>query len=82
MKFSDDELQLLCDVTLLGILKKEPQETIDDVLLMLAETGMYTLKEAKAVLKRLRKEGYVQHGTLTIKGMLRAKEAEQKFSQQ
>jgi hypothetical protein len=79
MKMHDDELQLLADVTLLGILKKEPDESIDDVLLILCETGMYTLKEAKAVLKHLRKNGYVVNGALTVKGMLRAKEAEMKF---
>ena len=82
MKINEEDWPLLMDVTLLGILKKEPSETLDEVLLVLVDTGMYTLKEAKAVLKRLRKEGYVQHGALTVKGMLRAKEAEQKFRQQ
>ena len=76
-----DDKKLLMDVTLLGIMKKKPDETIDDVLLMLSETGMFSLKEAKAVLKTLRKELYIADGALTVKGMLRAKEAEANFKQ-
>ena len=76
-----DDKKLLIDVTLLGIMKKKPDETIDDVLLMLSETGMFSLKEAKAVLKTLRKELYIADGALTVKGMLRAKEAEANFKQ-
>ena len=76
-----NDQELLMDVTLLGIMKKNPDESVEDVILMLSETGMYTLKEAKAVLKALRKERFIVDGALSVKGMLRAKEAEANFKQ-
>jgi len=68
-------------VTLLGILKKKPDETLDEVMHMLVDTGMYTLKEAKGIFKSLKHEKYLVEGQLTLKGITAAKEAETLFKQ-
>jgi polyhydroxyalkanoate synthesis regulator phasin len=66
-------------VLLLGIYTKAEDESIQDVLLKLEETGMFTLKEAKKFLKELKEEGYLEGSRLTLKGVERAKEIEQEF---
>jgi hypothetical protein len=66
-------------VLLLGIYTKAEDESIQDVLLKLEETGMFTLKEAKKILKELKEEGYLEGSKLTLKGVERAKEIEQEF---
>jgi hypothetical protein len=66
-------------VLLLGIYKKEEDETIQDVLLKLEETGMFTLKEAKKLLKELKDEGYMEGSGLTLKGIERAKIIDSEF---
>ncbi|MBD3789875.1 MAG: hypothetical protein IE885_05870 [Campylobacterales bacterium] len=76
-----NEEELLKKVTLLGILKKQPDETLNDVMLMLVDTGMYTLKEAKRVFKELKAEMYLSNGQLTLKGITAAKAAEMEFKQ-
>ncbi len=68
-------------VTLLGILKKEPEETLNDVMLMLVETGMYDMKEGKQVFKELKADQYLSNGSLTLKGIIEAKAAEAEFKQ-
>ncbi|RRS31445.1 MAG: hypothetical protein P794_04095 [Epsilonproteobacteria bacterium (ex Lamellibrachia satsuma)] len=76
-----EELDIIKKVTLLGILKKQPDETLNDVMLMLADTGMYELKEAKQVFKELKAEQYLSNGQLTLKGITAAKAAELEFKQ-
>jgi len=69
-------------VLLLGIYKKEEDETIQEVLIKLEETRMFTLKEAKKLLKELKElkdEGYVEGSQLTLKGIERAKVVENEF---
>ena len=66
-------------VLLLGIYSKEEDETTQDVLLKLEETGMFTLKEAKKLLKELREEGYLEGSKLTLKGIERAKVVQSEF---
>ena len=66
-------------VLLLGIYTKEKDETIQEVLLKLEETGMFTLKEAKKLLKELKSEGYMEGNRLTLKGIERAKVVENEF---
>ncbi len=66
-------------VLLLGIYKKEEDETIQEVLIKLEETRMFTLKEAKKLLKELKDEGYVEGSQLTLKGIERAKVVENEF---
>lgn len=73
------EEELLKKVTLLGILKKKPDETLNDVMLMLVDTGMYSLKEAKKIFKELKAQMYLSDGQLTLKGITAAKAAELEF---
>lgn len=73
------EEELLKKVTLLGILKKKPDETLKDVMLMLVDTGMYSLKEAKKIFKELKAQMYLSDGQLTLKGITAAKAAEVEF---
>ncbi len=73
------EEELLKKVTLLGILKKKPEETLNDVMQMLVDTGMYSLKEAKKIFKELKAQMYLSNGQLTLKGITAAKAAELEF---
>ncbi|WP_456393494.1 hypothetical protein [Nitratifractor sp.] len=66
-------------VFLLGILTREPGESIREVTLSLANTGMFTLKEGKKIRKELEAEGYIVEGELSVKGMIEAKKAEEEF---
>jgi len=76
-----NEDDIIKKVTLLGILKKKPDETLNDVMLMLVDTGMYEMKEAKQVFKELKADQYISNGQLTLKGITVAKETEQEFKQ-
>jgi len=78
---TNDERTLLRQVTLLGILKKKPDESLNDVMVSLVDTGMYTMKEAKRIFKELKAEKYLLEGQLTLKGITAAKEAEAMFKQ-
>ena len=66
-------------IILLGILKKESDETLNDVIIKLENTGMFSLKEGKKLLKKLKTEGFVLDNTLSLKGDLAAKEVEKEF---
>jgi hypothetical protein len=69
-------------VCLLALMKKEPEETLKEVQRMLVETGMFEMKECKAVFKMLKEEQYIsQEGGLTMKGVMEAKLAEVMFKQ-
>ena len=69
-------------VCLLALMKKEPNESLLDVQKMLVETGMFEMKECKAVFKMLKKEQYISEGGgLTMKGVMEAKLAEEMFKQ-
>jgi len=73
------KLDILKAVTLLGILKREPEETLKDIQFMLVNTGMYDLKEAKQIFKELKSEQYISNEQLTLKGITAAKNAEKDF---
>jgi len=75
------EEDIIKSVTLLGIYKKEQGESLNDVMIMLVETGMYKMKEAKQVFKELKSELYISNGELTLKGITEAKRAEEMFKQ-
>ncbi len=79
---NSDDIELLQQVTLLGILNKKPDETLKDVQVMLVGTGMYDMKEAKQIFKKLKAEKYLVDGALTLKGLTAAKEAEAMFKQE
>jgi len=66
-------------VLLLAILKKEADEKLEDILMMLENSRVFTLKEGKKRARRLREEGYLQDGELTFKGEVAAKGAEAEF---
>lgn len=66
-------------VLLLGILKKERDENLNDVLVKLEEAKVFSFKEGKKLLKMLKSEGYLSESQLTVKGELKAKEVEQEF---
>ena len=78
---NEEDKKLLKQVTLLGIMKKKPDETLNEVMVSLVDTGMYTMKEAKQVFKELKGEKYLSDGVLTLKGITAAKEAEAMFRQ-
>lgn len=66
-------------VLLLAILKKESNESLNDVVLKLENTGLFSLKEGKGLLKKLKSEQFVSDSFLTLKGDAIAKNIEQEF---
>ena len=66
-------------VLLLAILKKEIDESLSDIVLKLENTGMFSLKEGKKLLKKLKTEQYINDSFLTFKGEAIAKNVEQEF---
>jgi len=66
-------------ILLLGILKKEEDETFLDVVIRLENTNLFSLKEGKKLLKELKKEECVADSHLTLKGELLAKQVEAEF---
>lgn len=77
-----NEADIIKRVFLLGILKKESGETLDEVTKTLVNTGMFKTKEAKRVLKELKDDKYIVNEELSIKGIAIAKEAESEFKLQ
>ena len=73
-------MQIEQKVLLLGIYKKADDESLQDVLLKLEETGMFTLKEAKKLVKRSKDAGYLENDKLTLIGLDKAKEIEEEFT--
>jgi len=67
-------------VFLLAILKKESDETLDDVTKSLVNAGMFELKEGRELLQELKDIQYIANDQLTIKGIAIAKEAEAEFT--
>jgi hypothetical protein len=69
-------------VCLLAVMKKEPNESLSDIQKMLVETGMFEMKECKEVFKQLQEGQYLSaEGSLTMKGVMEAKLAEEMFKQ-
>ena len=77
-----NEEDIIKKVSLLGMLKKKPEESLNDVMVMLVNTGMYDMKEAKQVFKALKADKYLVEGQLTLKGITEAKAAEAMFKQE
>ncbi len=67
-------------VLLLGIYKRKEDESLNDVLMILEETGMFTYKEGKKFLKYLKEHGYVADDKLTVTGIQKAQEIEKEFT--
>lgn len=68
-------------VCLLALMKKQSDETLTDIQKMLVETGMFETKECKQVFKMLKDEQYISNDSLTMKGVMEAKLAEEMFKQ-
>ena len=73
-------MQIEQKVLLLGIYKRADDESIQDVLLKLEETGMFTIKEAKKLYKNLKEKGYMENNKLSYKGLEEAKKIENEFT--
>jgi len=66
-------------VLLLGLYKKKNDETFNDTVLMLEDSGVFTKKEGKRYLKNLKNDGFITDENLTMIGVERAKEIEIEF---
>ncbi|QKJ24050.1 hypothetical protein [Poseidonibacter lekithochrous] len=66
-------------VFLLAIYKKEESETLNDIVLKLEETGLFSLKDGKKFLKEFKKEELVSDSYLTLKGQIQAQDVEKEF---
>jgi hypothetical protein len=66
-------------VLLLGIYKRKDSESLNDVLMILEDAGVFTYKDGKKKLKNLKEEGYIIDNKLTVVGMKKAEEIEQEF---
>ncbi len=59
----------------------EKEESISEVLKVLANTQMATLKELKRLFKELQKDGFLDsEGNLTFLGSLEAQKAKEEFT--
>ena len=69
-------------VCLLALMTKEPTETLKEVQIMLIETGMFNKKECKKIFSMLKEEQYISSDeSLTMKGIMEAKLAQEMFKQ-
>ena len=66
-------------VLLLAIYKKEKDESLQDILITLENSRVFTLKDGKKLLKNLKKSKYIIDGILTLSGETKAKEIEDEF---
>ncbi len=79
---NSEDKKLLKRVTLLGILKKQKGESLEEVIDSLVTTGSYSPAEAKKLVNELKRDGLINKmGNLTMKGNKFAKEAEAMFKQ-
>jgi hypothetical protein len=66
-------------VLLLAIYKKESDETLNDVVLKLENSKVFSLKDGKKLLKNLKTANYLNDGVLTMSGIEIAKQVELEF---
>ena len=76
-----EELAIEKRVFLLAIAKREEGESLDDVLNMLVETGMFDMKEGKQALQELKDAKYIVGENLSMTGVIEADKAEKEFKQ-
>ncbi len=77
--YKGERMEINKKVLLLAIYKKSEDESLTDVVLKLESGYLFSLKEGKKLLRELKDELYVQKGSLTLKGILKAKEIEEEF---
>ena len=66
-------------VLLLGIYKKENDETMIDIVKTMENGGVFSLKEGKKYIKELKSLNYVTDDGMTMIGIEKAKEVELEF---
>ncbi|WP_201353243.1 hypothetical protein [Hydrogenimonas urashimensis] len=67
-------------VILLALLKKEEGESLREILLMLENSRVFTMKEGKRLARALKNGGFIKEGgELTFKGITAAESAEAEF---
>jgi len=66
-------------VLLLGLYKKQDNETFNDIVAVLEQSRLFTKKVGKKYLKLLKELNYIKDDTLTMIGLEKAKEVEQEF---
>lgn len=66
-------------VLLLGLYKKEEDETFNDVLGVMEESRVFTKKVGKKYLKNLKELNYITNDSFTMIGLAKAKEVEAEF---
>ncbi len=66
-------------VLLLGIYKKQEDESLNDVLISLEQSQVFTLKQGKKYLKDLKAQSYLTNNELTLTGITQAQLVEKEF---
>ena len=66
-------------VLLLGLYKKENDETFNDILGVMEESRVFTKKVGKKYLKNLKELNYITDDSFTMIGIAKAKEVEAEF---
>jgi len=73
-------MDILEKVLLLAIYKREKDESLEDILKKLVNSGAFlNLKEAKSSLKLLKDKKYIVGNSISMVGILEAKRVEEKF---
>ena len=75
------ELDIIKRVFLLGVSKRDEDESMEETLISLVNTGMFDMIEAKQVLTELRDAKYIVGENLSMTGLLEADKAEKEFKQ-
>lgn len=75
----DDLDELNKKVLLLAILKRDDDESLNDILIKLEETRVFSFKDGKKYLKELKESGFIINGVLSFAGEMMAKQVEQEF---
>ncbi len=66
-------------VFLLGLYKKENEETFSDIIGVMEESRVFTKKVGKKYLKNLKELNYVTDDSFTMIGVTKAQEVEREF---
>ena len=66
-------------VLLLGLYKKEENETFNDILGVMEQSRVFTKKVGKKYIKNLKELNYITDDSFTMIGLAKAKEVEQEF---
>ena len=66
-------------VLLLGLYKKQDDETFNDILLVMENSKVFSKKIGKKYLKQLKKLNLIEDNNFTFLGLQKAKEIEAEF---